>query len=142
MLVELVYGYMSNSLGLISDAFHMLFDCMALLIGLVASYIAQLESLKKQSGFDYSKIEVVSGLINAVFLIFIALNIFGESVERVYQPVRIEGEGLLTVSILGFFVNLIGLFFFHDFHHPSHSHGEHHHHHHAQQDEDACHQLG
>jgi hypothetical protein len=38
--VELVYGYMSNSLGLISDAFHMLFDCMALFIGLSASYIS------------------------------------------------------------------------------------------------------
>lgn len=38
--VELIYGYMSNSLGLISDAFHMLFDCMALFIGLSASYIS------------------------------------------------------------------------------------------------------
>lgn len=40
--VELIYGYRSNSLGLISDAFHMLFDCAALFMGLVAAYIAQL----------------------------------------------------------------------------------------------------
>ena len=40
MFVELIYGYMSGSLGLISDAFHMLFDCVALFIGLVASYIS------------------------------------------------------------------------------------------------------
>jgi zinc transporter 5/7 len=40
MFVELLYGYLSNSLGLISDSFHMLFDCMALFIGLCASYIA------------------------------------------------------------------------------------------------------
>ena len=33
--VELFYGFWSNSLGLISDAFHMFFDCTALLIGLV-----------------------------------------------------------------------------------------------------------
>ena len=30
-------GYLTNSLGLISDAFHMLFDCTALGIGLYAS---------------------------------------------------------------------------------------------------------
>jgi predicted house-cleaning NTP pyrophosphatase (Maf/HAM1 superfamily) len=46
MFVELIYGYMSNSLGLISDSFHMLFDCMALFIGLCASYIAKLPSNK------------------------------------------------------------------------------------------------
>ena len=40
MLVELVYGLLTNSLGLISDAAHMLFDCSALAIGLWASYCA------------------------------------------------------------------------------------------------------
>ena len=46
MFVELIYGYLSNSLGLISDSFHMLFDCMALFIGLCASYIAKLPADK------------------------------------------------------------------------------------------------
>lgn len=35
--VELFYGIMTNSLGLISDSFHMFFDCTALVAGLVAS---------------------------------------------------------------------------------------------------------
>jgi zinc transporter 5/7 len=43
MFVELVYGFWTNSLGLISDAFHMLFDCTALGIGLYASVIAKWE---------------------------------------------------------------------------------------------------
>ncbi|VVB09324.1 unnamed protein product [Arabis nemorensis] len=42
MVVEIVAGFMSNSLGLISDACHMLFDCAALAIGLYASYISRL----------------------------------------------------------------------------------------------------
>lgn len=33
MLVEFGVGMESNSLGMISDAFHMLFDCLALSIG-------------------------------------------------------------------------------------------------------------
>lgn len=34
--VELFYGVVTNSLGLISDAFHMFFDCTGLLAGLVS----------------------------------------------------------------------------------------------------------
>lgn len=41
MFVELIYGFYCNSLGLITDSFHMLFDCIALLIGLIASYIGK-----------------------------------------------------------------------------------------------------
>ena len=44
MFVEIIYGYLTNSLGLISDAAHMCFDCTALLVGLVASYIAKLDA--------------------------------------------------------------------------------------------------
>lgn len=40
MFVELAYGVYSNSLGLISDAFHMLSDCLSLLVALFAAYIA------------------------------------------------------------------------------------------------------
>ncbi|KAK2569914.1 Zinc transporter 7-A [Acropora cervicornis] len=39
--VELSYGIWTNSLGLISDSFHMFFDCTALLAGLVASVITR-----------------------------------------------------------------------------------------------------
>jgi zinc transporter 5/7 len=44
MFVELTYGWWTNSLGLISDAFHMLFDCMALAIGLYASILKDWEA--------------------------------------------------------------------------------------------------
>ena len=39
--VELLYGVWTNSLGLISDGFHMLFDCSALVMGLYAAVMAR-----------------------------------------------------------------------------------------------------
>lgn len=39
--VELVYGVWTNSLGLISDGFHMLFDCSALVMGLYAAVMSR-----------------------------------------------------------------------------------------------------
>ena len=41
-IVELLYGVWTNSLGLISDSFHMFFDCTALLAGLAATVISRL----------------------------------------------------------------------------------------------------
>lgn len=39
--VELTYGVWTNSLGLISDGFHMLFDCSALVMGLYAAVMSR-----------------------------------------------------------------------------------------------------
>ena len=74
MFVEVLYGYLTNSLGLISDAIHMAFDCLALLVGLIAAYLAQ---GKEKEGYSYgmTRIEVLSGFFNGVFLIFIAFKV-------------------------------------------------------------------
>ena len=110
MFVELVYGYLSNSLGLITDSFHMLFDCSALLIGLIASYIAKMPRDNTYT-YGYARVETLSGLINGIFLLFVAFNVFVESIDRMLDPQHIKTEGLLFVSIMGFLVNLIGICF-------------------------------
>ncbi len=40
MLVEFVYGYVNNSLGMLSDAAHMLLDNAAVVIGMLAEVYA------------------------------------------------------------------------------------------------------
>ena len=108
----------------------MLFDCLALLISLVAAYIAQLPKKKNEFQYGYSKIETITGLFNGVFLVFISYDILCESVERIFEPVKINDGGLVTISVLGLGINLIGLYLFHD-HHHGHSHdcsGHDHHH--------------
>ncbi|KAG7265193.1 hypothetical protein CRUP_030307 [Coryphaenoides rupestris] len=52
--VELSYGIWSNSLGLISDSFHMFFDCTALLAGLAASVISR---WRCNDSFSYGALE-------------------------------------------------------------------------------------
>ncbi|CAA6672594.1 unnamed protein product [Spirodela intermedia] len=127
MVVEFTVGFLSNSLGLISDACHMLFDCAALGIGLYASYISRLPA-SAQFNYGRGRFEVVSGYVNASF-------------ERILDPQEISTSSLLSVSIGGLLVNVVGLVFFHEEHHHahgggacSHSHSEsdhrHHHHHH------------
>eukprot|EP00062_Callorhinchus_milii_P022676 gi/632980704/ref/XP_007907183.1/ PREDICTED: zinc transporter 7 [Callorhinchus milii] len=126
--VELLYGIWSNSLGLISDSFHMFFDCTALLAGLAASVISRWRSNDTFS-YGYVRAEVLAGFVNGLFLIFTAFFIFSEGIERALEPPEVHHERLLSVSILGFLVNLVGIFVFkHGGHGHSHDGGHGHSH--------------
>ncbi|VDP12501.1 unnamed protein product [Soboliphyme baturini] len=83
--VEFAYGAWTNSLGLISDAFHMLFDCSALVMGLVASVMS-----------TYGRLEILSGFVNALFLVIIASFIFFEGLLRIFDPPEVYTEKLLV----------------------------------------------
>lgn len=58
--VELLYGMWTNSLGLISDSFHMFFDCTGLLAGLAASVIIQWKANEHYT-YGYERAEVLAG---------------------------------------------------------------------------------
>ncbi|KAL5015989.1 hypothetical protein ScPMuIL_005578 [Solemya velum] len=118
--VELAYGVWTNSLGLISDSFHMFFDCTALLAGLAASVISRWRATDTFS-YGYVRAEVVAGFVNGLFLLFIAFFILSESIERLLEPPEVHHERLFLVSVGGFIVNLVGIFAFQHGH--GHSHG-------------------
>ena len=116
MFVEAFYGYWSNSLGLISDAIHMCFDCTALAIGLYASYISK-HPIDSEHPYGYMRYETVSAFTNSVFLIFVGIKIFIESIERIMEVPEIQTDMLILVSVLGLIVNIFGLCSFHDLSH-------------------------
>jgi len=121
--VELVYGVWTNSLGLISDSFHMFFDCTGLLAGLVATVITKWKSNEKYT-YGYVRAETLAGFINGLFLLFISFFILSEAVERLVEPPEVKHERLLVVSVLGLLVNLVGIFVFqHGGAGHGHSHG-------------------
>ena len=121
---------MNNSLGLVSDAGHMLFDSSALVIGLVASYMAEWPANDRYS-LGYKRVEVLSGFVNGVFLVFVGLSVAVESVERFREPPEVGDNQLMSTSVGGLLVNLIGLVFFHDVGHAGHDHGHGHGHGHS-----------
>ncbi|KAJ3365624.1 putative zinc transporter msc2 [Allomyces javanicus] len=138
MVIQLLYGVWTNSLGLISDAIHMFFDCIALGVGLVAAVMAKWGA-STQFAFGYHRIETLSGFGNGVFLIFISVFILIEGIERLVHPPEMNTDRLLIVAVFGFIVNMIGIFSFHHGHghghghdhghDHGHGHGHHHHHH-------------
>lgn len=120
--VELTYGMWTNSLGLISDSFHMFFDCTGLLAGLVASVITKWRANERYS-YGYVRAEVLAGFVNGLFLLFIAFFIMSEAVERAIEPPEVKHERLFIVSVLGLLVNLVGIYAFQHGHGHSHDGG-------------------
>lgn len=108
---ELFFGLSTNSLGMISDAFHMFFDCTGLVIGLIASWIARWTPNEDYS-FGYGRAEVLGSLINCIVLILVAFYIILESVERYIEPPEVKHERLFAVALIGLIINLGGLWVF------------------------------
>ncbi|KAJ7918716.1 cation efflux protein [Mycena leptocephala] len=135
MLVQMLYGVWTNSLGLISDAIHMAFDCMAIGVGLFASVMATWEPNERFT-YGYGRIETLSGFANGIFLILISIFIVFEAIQRLLEPPEMNTSQLLLVSSLGLAVNLFGMFAMGGHHHGghSHSHGHSHGHSHSQND--------
>ncbi|ORZ03989.1 cation efflux family-domain-containing protein [Syncephalastrum racemosum] len=130
MFVQLAYGVWTNSLGLISDAIHMFFDCLALGVGLFASVMSKWPPNTRYS-YGYNRIETVAAFFNGVFLVLISVSIVMEAIQRILDPPEMNTQRLLLVSFLGLVVNLVGIFAFNHGHAHGHSHGGHDHHHHG-----------
>ncbi|TMW67671.1 hypothetical protein Poli38472_011291 [Pythium oligandrum] len=122
MFIELLVGIWSNSLGLIGDAGHMFFDNGALFIGLIASYIGKLPA-DSQFTYGYGRVEVLSGFLNSILLLFMASHLIAEGCSRFMDPPEVKTDNLLLTSVIGLGVNIVGLVWFHDQVH-GHSHGD------------------
>ncbi|KAL5960518.1 Zinc transporter 5 [Taenia solium] len=107
--IELFYGVWTNSLGLISDGFHMLFDCAALVMGLYASVVGRWKPTRIYS-YGFHRAEILSGFINSLALMVVSTSIFLNALKRIHQPPDISTDRLMAVSIGGLLVNLVGIF--------------------------------
>lgn len=132
MVVQMLYGIWTNSLGLISDSIHMFFDCLALAVGLVAAVMSKWPASRSHP-FGFAKVEIISGFANGIFLVLISFSIMIEAIERLLEPPEMTTDQLLLISTLGLGVNLVGIFAFNHGHHHGHSHGHSHSHDHSEE---------
>lgn len=133
-LVEIIVGYLTNSMALVADSFHMLSDVVSLIVGYVALKYSKGGNNGGRYTFGWARAEVLGALVNAVFLVALCFSILVEAMKRMVIPEGIEDPTLvLVVGSVGLLVNVIGLFLFHQHGHShgggshGHSHGGHSH---------------
>ena len=106
LVVEVVYGFLSGSLALLSDAGHMLTDAAALALSLFAIKMGQ-RPADKQRTFGYRRAEILAAALNAGALLAIGLYILYEAYLRLQSPVEVQTTSMLVVAVLGLIVNII-----------------------------------
>lgn len=106
MLVEVIAGWLTGSLALVSDAAHMFTDSAALAVSLAAVRLGRLPADSKRT-FGYQRFEILAAAFNASLLFLVALYILYEAWHRFQEPEPIHTTGMLAVAVLGLVVNLI-----------------------------------
>lgn len=119
-LVEIFAGYMTRSVALQADAWHMLTHVFALSLSL-AGYVISLRVARiHQSPERIRKLNALTGYTSGVFLALVALGMVFESVRRLLHPETIDFRDALFVAVVGLLVNLVCARLLHEDH--SHHH--------------------
>ncbi len=103
---EVVGGFLSNSLALLSDAGHVLTDVFALGLSLVAVFIGKRPS-DYRATYGYQRIGILAALINGSSLVVISVLIFVETYRRIFSPPEINSELMLLVAAGGLVGNFV-----------------------------------
>ena len=131
MLLEVVGGWIFNSMALLADGWHMSSHMLALGLAYMAYRAARLYAHDGRFSFGTWKIEILAGYSSAILLIVVAIFMAFHSVERLMFPVPIHYDEAIPIAVLGLIVNLICAWLLNDHHHEhGQDHGAHHGHHH------------
>lgn len=108
MVVEIVGGFITNSIALLSDAGHMFTHAFAIGISLLAIFIARKPPCHHKT-FGLYRAEVLAAFINGLFLLPIVGIIVFESIIRFLNPQEVVGFYMLIVAFIGLTVNITSI---------------------------------
>jgi cobalt-zinc-cadmium efflux system protein len=104
VLVELVFGYLANSLALISDALHNFSDVIALLLAWGAALLSRKLPTELHT-YGYRRASILAALVNAGLLLLGVGAIILEAIDRLRFPAAVAGSTVIWVAALGILIN-------------------------------------
>lgn len=112
-IVQLIGSYITNSLAIASDAWHLSSDLLALFL----SWYAIRQTMKpanEKHTFGYHRFGSLAALINGLTLIGISLFIGYQSFIRFFNPSPIHSIGMIGLAVAGFISTLVIAFILKD----------------------------
>ncbi|MBU5455007.1 cation diffusion facilitator family transporter [Caproiciproducens sp. MSJ-32] len=103
-ILEIVGGFWTNSMGILSDALHDLGDSLSLGV----AWFLEKYSEKGPDGkfsFGYSRFSLLGALINSLILVVGSILILKEAIPRIINPEPVNAKGMLLFAILGIAIN-------------------------------------
>jgi len=121
MVIEIIAGWLSGSMALLADGWHMATHVAAFGITLFAYQYARKNVNNPQYTFGTGKVGVLGGFTSAVILAMVALIMVIESLMRLFRPDLIHFNEAIAVAIIGLGVNLISALVLEDDHDHDHN---------------------
>lgn len=134
MTIEVIGGYLSNSIAIFSDAAHLLTDIAGFVISLIAAIAAKRQGTMELT-YGLARVEVLAALCSVVSLWLITFVLLYEAFLRAVRwckgyPEEVNGLLMFAIAVFGVLVNLCLGWIFHQDHggdlHPGHSHSHDH----------------
>lgn len=104
-VAQLIGGFISGSLALISDAVHNFSDVISLIISYGANVLSHKKKQTLEYTFGYKRAEIIAAFINAASLIGVAVYLGYEAFGRFFEPQEIKSELVIWLAVLGIAVN-------------------------------------
>ncbi|RPF28011.1 cation diffusion facilitator family transporter [Georgenia muralis] len=108
-LVELVAGFLSGSLALISDAGHMAADVVALGAALVATRIATRPDTTGRRTYGSYRAEVFASGLTVLIMLGVGAYVLLEAVSRVDEAPEVTSGTMLVVGLIGLVINIVSM---------------------------------
>lgn len=109
-IFELVGGIFTNSVAIISDAVHDFGDSIS--IGI--SYFLEKKSKKKPDSkytFGYTRYSILGAFITNTILITGSVLVIINAIQRIFNTVEINYDGMIIFAIFGVIVNFLAAYF-------------------------------
>lgn len=104
VVVEVIFGVLSDSLALITDAGHNFSDVLALLLAWGAVWLAGRKPTARHT-YGYSRGTILASLLSALMLLVAVGVIIWEAVHRLQNPSPVAGMTMMLVAGLGVLIN-------------------------------------
>lgn len=112
VVVESVFGFISESLALLTDAGHNLSDVLGLLLAWGAAALARRRPSARRT-YGYSRATILASLFSGLLLMGAVGAIGWEALHRLMAPVEPAGLTIMVVAAIGVVINTVtALFFF------------------------------
>ncbi len=108
-VLELVGGFWTNSLAILSDALHDFGDSIALLVSWLFERGARRQPDASRT-FGYQRLSLFSALFSASILIAGSVVIIFQAVPRLLNPETVNAFGMLGIAVIGILFNGAGFF--------------------------------
>lgn len=106
MTIEIVGGYLANSIAIMADAFHLFSDVIAYVISLYAVLLGR-KLAPKYLSFGYEKAQPLGALINVMIIWAVTIELLIEATNRIIsKEIVSEPLYMLLTSVFGLGCNL------------------------------------